>query len=83
MMTDAKAGEERNALGIKATSSSSFTSKRIGSSTSGDAAWLDAHHDPVASLYTFSTCMGKHHGIIVLWLGAILVSDNESISRVA
>ena len=30
------------------------------SGVSGAGAWLDAHYDPVASLYTFSTCMGKH-----------------------
>jgi hypothetical protein len=24
---------------------------------SGAGAWLDAHYDPVASLYTFSTCI--------------------------
>ena len=25
----------------------------------GEGAWINAHHDPVASLYTFSTCLGK------------------------
>ena len=26
---------------------------------SGAGAWLDAHHDPVASLHTFTNCIGK------------------------
>ena len=26
---------------------------------SGSGAWLDAHHDPVASLHTFTNCIGK------------------------
>lgn len=26
---------------------------------SGKEAWLDAHVDPVASLYTFSSCIGE------------------------
>ena len=28
-------------------------------SVAGAGAWLDAHYDPVASLYTFSSCMGE------------------------
>ena len=33
--------------------------KRVKSDYSGPEAWLDAHRDPVSSLYTFSSCIGK------------------------
>lgn len=26
---------------------------------SGESAWISAHHDPVASLYTFTSCLGE------------------------
>ena len=29
------------------------------SGVSGAGAWLNAHYDPVASLYTFSSCLGE------------------------
>ena len=31
------------------------------SGVSGAGAWLNAHYDPVASLYTFSSCMGENN----------------------
>ena len=33
---------------------------------SGANAWLDAHCDPVASLYTFSSCIGEYTIIILV-----------------
>ena len=33
--------------------------KRSKSDYSGSEAWLDAHRDPVSSLYTFSACIGE------------------------
>ena len=41
---------------VSPSSSSSGVTKSVGS---GDGVWLDAYHDPVASLYTFSTCVGQ------------------------
>ena len=35
-------------------------------SSSGDGVWLDAHYDPVASLYTYSSCIGKCSGSLTL-----------------
>ena len=32
--------------------------KKQSSDFSGEGAWINAHHDPVASLYTFSSCLG-------------------------
>ena len=32
---------------------------------SGSGAWLDAHHDPVASLHTFTNCIGKSRILII------------------
>lgn len=38
--------------------SSSSVGSVIGE-TGGEGAWLNAHNDPVASLYTFTSCMGE------------------------
>ena len=39
------------------------------SGVSGAGAWLNAHYDPVASLYTFSSCMGEGntHTFVLLY----------------
>ena len=38
------------------------------SGVSGAGAWLNAHYDPVASLYTFSSCMGESNTHMLLSL---------------
>ena len=34
----------------------------------GVGAWLDAHHDPLASLYTFCTCVGENMSIMCVYI---------------
>ena len=33
--------------------------RRQSSDVFGEGAWISAHHDPVASLYTFTSCIGR------------------------